>query len=97
MADITLDMEELEGLALALHPLLAVRWREDIDSAWEHRNERRLTSNADADARDLLTWLSDHGILKDDFGDWDEPQLDDLYRSWRDAEHGGGGALSRSH
>jgi len=93
MATIDLTAEELEDLASALVYKLAPSWQEDIDRAFEHRNgdtripEHLLESNVPfddhADARNLLSWLNDMGILKDDYGAWDEDGLSELYRSWR--------------
>lgn len=39
----------------------------------------RHAVNGDRSARPLLSWLNEKGILKDDYGDWHEDQLDELY------------------
>jgi len=85
MADITLSDDEVDALAEALVPRLVPLLRNTLTPLME--NPLRIIPNGDhADARALLSWLGETGLLKDDEGMWGEEDLDVLYADFIDKQ-----------
>lgn len=87
MADIQLTQEELGELADVLVPMLVPLLRNQLTPLSSPL--AIVPSTNGVDARDLLSWLSEHELLKDDYGRWDEDSLDTLYADFIDKQRPG--------